>query len=330
MPDQEGLHFGGKKFKPQNRKTGEPQNVKPGEEALENEKIPECKPLLILHFAVLRFCGLNFFSRNATPANSLDLIRQTPFIWRPQTRLLLKNNQFNFTFKNFSNMLKALKLFLIPIVAIVAVMVACNKSSDQTTEELVDQALYSAQERGGMGRFGCYELVFPVTIVLPDGSTAEVNSYDEVKQALRAYFEANGPRPHHGNRPHLSFEFPISVVTEDGEIITLDSEEQLRRLRADCAGATFGNHGPQGHGQHGLSCFDIVFPITIAFPDGTTAEAADRQALHLLIRTWRKNNPGATERPKIVFPLTVKMDDDGTLVTVNSPEELRQLKQDCE
>ncbi|MFN0174996.1 MAG: hypothetical protein ACKVU0_10145 [Saprospiraceae bacterium] len=229
-------------------------------------------------------------------------------------------------------MIKALKLFFLPIVAIMAVMVACNKSTELTTEELVDQALYSAQERGGMGRFGCYELVFPLTIVLPDGSTAEVNSYEEVKQALRAFFEANGggPRPHHRHRPHLSFEYPISVISQDGDIITVDSEEQLRRLRADCAGATFANHDPRGHGQHGLACFDIVFPIRVGFPDGTVVEVADRQALRLLIRTWRENNPGATERPRILFPLTVKMEDDGSLVTLNSPEELRQLKEDCE
>lgn len=229
-------------------------------------------------------------------------------------------------------MLKALKFFFLPIVVIMAVMVACNKSTDLSTEELVDQALYSAQERGGMGRFGCYELVFPVTLVLPDNSTVEVNSYDEMKQALRTYFEANGGggHGHHGNRPQISFAFPISVIAEDGAIITVDSEEALRTLRAECAGSTFGNHGPQGHGQHGLKCFDIVFPITVQFPDGTTAEAADRQALHQLIRTWKQNNPGATERPQIVFPLTVKMDDDGSLVTVNSPEELRRLKQDCE
>lgn len=230
-------------------------------------------------------------------------------------------------------MLKALKFFLLPLVALVAFTIACNKSSETTTEELIDQALYSAQERGGMGRFGCYELVFPATIVLPDGSNVTVNSYDEIKDALRAFFEANGgggAHPHHGARPHISFVFPISVVNEDGEIITVDSDEQLRELRIACAGNTFGNHGPQGHGQHGLSCFEIVFPITIAFPDGTTAEAADRQALHQLIRAWREANPGATERPQIVFPLTVKMTDDGSLVTVNSREELRQLKEDCE
>jgi hypothetical protein len=229
-------------------------------------------------------------------------------------------------------MLKVLKSLVLPLALIMGLVVACNKSSELTTEELLDQALYSAQERGGMGRFGCYELVFPVTIILPDASTTEVNSYDELKQALRTYFDANGGghHQHHGNRPNLSFEFPISVVSEDGEIITVDSDIQLMSIRVACAGATFGNHDPRGHGQHGLSCFDIVFPITIKFPDGTTAEATDRLALRQLIRTWKTNNPDATERPQIVFPLTVKIDEDGSLVTVNNREELRRLKEGCE
>ncbi|MBN8679450.1 MAG: hypothetical protein J0M29_14570 [Chitinophagales bacterium] len=170
--------------------------------------------------------------------------------------------------------------------------------------------------------YGCYELVFPVSIVLPDSSTVEVSSYEEMKQALRNYFQANGGGGHQGHhggpRPHLGFVFPISVLSQDGEIITVNNVDELRALREECGGGTFGHHGHQGHGQHGLTCFEIVFPITIEFPDGTTAEAADRQALHQLIRTWKQNNPGVQGRPKMVFPITVKMDEDGSVVTVNS------------
>lgn len=143
-----------------------------------------------------------------------------------------------------------------------------------------------------------------------------------MKQALRNYFQANGgggQQGHHGGpRPHLGFVFPISVLSQDGEIITVNNVDELRALREECGGGTFGHHGHQGHGQHGLTCFEIVFPITIEFPDGTTAEAADRQALHQLIRTWKQNNPGVQGRPKMVFPITVKMDEDGSVVTVNS------------
>ena len=171
-----------------------------------------------------------------------------------------------------------------------------------------------------------YELVFPVTIALPNGRTVEVDSYDEIAAQLRAYFEANSGKRR--ARLHFDFVYPFAVVTQDGELLSVESEEQLRRLRAACAG-TFGTHGPRGHGQHGLSCFEVVFPVTIAFPDGTTAEAADRQAANQLLRTWAHNNPGSEERPVITFPMTVKMTRSGDLVTVNSPDELRSLKAGC-
>ncbi len=231
--------------------------------------------------------------------------------------------------------MKSLKLFLLPVIAFVAIVVACHKADDMlTTNEAVDEALFSAQERGGLGRFGCYELVFPVTIALPDSSTVVANSYDEIKAALRAYFEANGPAQgnhhHHPNiRAHFSFVFPISVLSQDGEVITVNSDEDLRALRAACAG-TFDHHNPMGHGDHGLSCFEIVFPVTVAFPDSTTATATDRQALHLIIRTWHQANPGVQGRPHIVFPLTVQLTEDSTLVTVANREELHALKESCE
>ena len=227
-------------------------------------------------------------------------------------------------------MKKALKFLLLPALALAAFFFACTKSDELTVDEAVDETLYSVQERGGMGRYGCYELVFPVSIVLPNGTTVEVESYDAIKQQLRTWFEGNSDRrrPHRGARPLVNFVFPISVVTEDGDVLSVEDENTLLRLRAECAG-TFDQHGPRGHGHHGLSCFEVVFPITIEFPDGSTATADSRQAMHQLLRTWQQNNPGNTERPKMVFPITVKMADDGTLVTVNSRDELRALKADC-
>ncbi len=226
-------------------------------------------------------------------------------------------------------MKKVIGYFLLPTLLMLAFFTACNKdNSTEAVEEAVDEALYSVQERGGMGRYGCYELVFPLSITLPDNTTAEIESYDDLKQTLRSYFQANGGgKPK--KRPQIQFVFPISVVSQDGEIITVASQEEMLALRADCPG-TFDKHGPRGHGDRGLSCFELTFPVTILFPDSTTATAADRQALHELIRTWRKDNPGVRQRPQLTFPITVKMKDDGTLVTVNSREELRQLKEDCE
>ncbi len=225
-------------------------------------------------------------------------------------------------------MVKALKFFLPFAFAAAGWWLACNKADDLLSEEeAVDQALFAAQERGGLGSYGCYEIVFPVTIQLPNGTTAEVNSYEEITRLLRAFFETNG-RPKRGMRHAFSFVFPIAVVGQDGQVITVENDEQMRRLRAQCAG-TFDRHGPNGHGRYGVACFEIQYPITIVFPDGTTAQAENRRTFHQLLRTWRQNNPTSTEHPTIGFPIVVKMRRTGELITVNSAEELRNLKSSC-
>ncbi len=228
-------------------------------------------------------------------------------------------------------MAKTLK-FLLPTAWMMAVLFfACTKADELLSlEDATDEALYAVQERGGLGSYGCYELVFPVTIQLPNGTTAEVNSYEEIAQQLRAYFEANGrPKRGRGARPHFSFVFPISVVNSNGEVITVESDEQLRQLRAACPG-TFDKRGPKGHGHHGVACFEFVFPITIAFPDGTTAQADSKRAMRQLIHTWKRNNPTSTERPTLVFPLQVKMRSTGEVITVNDADELAALKAGCQ
>lgn len=237
----------------------------------------------------------------------------------------------------YKHMMRATLLLLI---AGMAGFFACSKTeTTQTVEDAVDETLYSIQERGGMGKYGCYELVFPVTLNFPDNTTLEVNSYEEMKDALRAWFEANGGNPggghHHGHGQdstfvHPTLAFPLTVISPDGTLITVNNEAELHDLKVDCGGGTFGHHGHQGHGQHGLACFEIQFPVTVLFPDSTTAEAADQAALHALLKDWKKNNPGSKARPEIVFPITVVMKDDGTVVTVNSKDELKDLKEDCD
>lgn len=234
-----------------------------------------------------------------------------------------------------------LKISLLIMVVGVTTFIGCKKDNTaQTVEESVDEALFSIQERGGMGKYGCYELVFPVTVNFPDSTSLEVNSYDEFKDALRSWFEANGGgnnggghHQHHGagaNQPHPTLAFPLTVISPDGELITVNSESELHDLKVACGGDKFGHHGPKGHGQHGLACFEIQFPLTIQFPDSTTAVAADKATLHTLLHDWKENNPGSKTRPEIVFPVQVVMKDDGTVVTVNSKAELKDLKENCD
>lgn len=234
------------------------------------------------------------------------------------------------------------KAALLFFLAGLAIFFACNKdNTTQTATDYLDSSLYSIQERGGLGKYGCYELVFPVTLNFPDSTTQVVNSYDEMKAAITAWFQANGggnpggghDHHHHmdpsGNLEHPTLAFPLSVIAPDGTLITVNSESELHDLQVSCGGGTFGQHDHHGHSQHGLTCFEIQFPITVQFPDSTTATAADHKALHQLLEEWKHNNPTATSHPEIVFPITVIMKADSTVVTVNSKDELKALKDGC-
>ena len=204
--------------------------------------------------------------------------------------------------------------------------VGCQEEeSAADVENYVLQSTYEIDERSGTGMAGCYELVFPVTLQFPDSTTQEVASYEEMKQAIRDWFEANNvqPRPHH--RPFLAF--PYDVITADGELITVSNIEELRDLRRACIAAGFGpNHN--GHLGKDRHCFKPVFPFTLEFPDGTLVTVTTPQELKQAIRTWKEANPGSQERPQFVFPITVQLRD-GTQVVINTAEELAALKQEC-
>ncbi|MCR9286314.1 MAG: hypothetical protein NXI23_02880 [Bacteroidetes bacterium] len=218
-------------------------------------------------------------------------------------------------------MKQILKFSMVFAFAMAAFFTSCDKSTLTTQEgvfEFTDEAMFTLQESGSIGRKGCFELVFPITIEFPDSTTADVNDYDELRTAIKEWKEAN---PDAQEKPN--FVFPIEVISEDGEVISVANKAELFELKKDCKGNF---NRPKGHKCK--PCFELVFPLTIEFPDGTTQEVADRSELKTTIREWKQNNQGSDERPAIVFPIDVEMED-GTIVPVNSKEELKELRESC-
>ena len=163
-----------------------------------------------------------------------------------------------------------MKKILFPVLVLALALSACNKTDeDLNAEDMLDQSLYALESRSGLGCYGCFELVFPVAFTLPDGTTTgELNSYEEIRQTLHRWFQANGiERGRRGRRAamwqmgdtHPSFVFPITVVTQDGETVSIEDETALRRLAADCRG-TFSRYDWRGHSRRGIACFEVVFP----------------------------------------------------------------------
>lgn len=79
-------------------------------------------------------------------------------------------------------------------------------------------------------------------------------------------------------------------------------------------------------GKHG--CFEFVWPIALEFSDGSSSEYADQDALRAGIKAWKEANPDVDTKPILVFPLDI-LDDEGTLFTITSQEELREVVSSC-
>jgi hypothetical protein len=224
----------------------------------------------------------------------------------------------------FNKFIKLFSLFL--LLASAGLLTSCEKEDTLSdTENFILQSTFEIQERSGVGMRGCYELVFPVTIQFADSTSQEVDGYEALKLAIREWFVANkgtDPRP---ARPYLVM--PYDVINDAGEVITIETKEELGVLRKACIQDKFDKDRP-GHGSD-RPCFKPVFPLSIEFPNGTVVTFDTPQALRHALHAWKKDHPGATDHhPMLVFPITVKMAD-GTLVVVNNKEELRALKEDC-
>jgi len=164
----------------------------------------------------------------------------------------------------------------------------------------------------------CYTTVYPLTINFPDGSAVEVADKAAAKEAKAAYKTAN---PDSEEKPTIAM--PFDVQLKDSTIVTIASEEDLAALKETCGG------GKGNRGEKGGNCYTVVYPLTINFPDGTSATVADKAEEKAAKKAFKAANPDNKERSTIAFPYEVTLADE-TIVTVESDEDVAALKENCE
>lgn len=237
------------------------------------------------------------------------------------------------------------------ILAVAAFTAACDK---EQTDSLTDNAAVDtrtvtnvemvAMEVDGMEHGPrCFSLVFPVTVLYPNGDTQVATDATALRGLFRTWREQN---PNAMERPTLQYPYWITM-NDDGSEVEITSHEDLRAVLADCrANAPGGGpgHGPgqggpgydPGHNGPGFGfnspCFSLDFttPITINLPGQGDVTVSSEEELRAAIRDWRENNPGPVdERPSLVMPYTVVFDD-GTTFTVNEEADLAELREICQ
>jgi len=207
---------------------------------------------------------------------------------------------------------------------VASLMTSCSDTDELiNVEDFVGEAVFSMESQGKIGKFGCNDFVFPITVIFPDESSANVEDYESLRATITTWKEAN---PESEDKPTLSF--PLEVTTEDGEVVSVADREELGALRRACRRSHHDGKWRRGRGLRN-ACFDPVFPLTIEFPNGSILEAATPRTLKNALRAWRRAVDNPQGRPMLVFPITVEYED-GTQVEVESKEALKELKDQCE
>lgn len=143
------------------------------------------------------------------------------------------------------------------------------------------------------GWIGCYEISFPVSLELQDGTIVEAENDEELSVIL---LQENV----------VSFAFPLDLIDpQTGIVSTVNSNEELDLLLISCYDLgdlilpleiLLETHG---------TCFDAVFPLTVITQDGNQYEVNTIEELEAY------ENQGAS----IITPFTIVLPD-GTSLTV--------------
>lgn len=156
----------------------------------------------------------------------------------------------------------------------------------------------------------CFEFVYPIILIMPDDSSITLESKEDWS-LKKDWYAAN---PDATERPELVF--PVDVTLEDGTVQTLIDSDELSTIKDSCK-----------KGKDKRKCFKLVLPVSFTMEDASVIEVTERADFKLL-RAWKKDNPDATVKPAINFPIDIEYKD-GTIETIEDQESYTAAKESC-
>lgn len=168
------------------------------------------------------------------------------------------------------------------------------------------------------GEIACYGVEFPFSVIVSNGNTVVVNNHDELC-ALMVSGTIDG------------YVYPLTLIDGEGNTIVINSDEELQDAVEDCwDGGVFiepdftlliliaaSNDGA----SPSEGCFDIVYPVSLVYTDGTVQEVGTFAEL-----TQVDFSTGAA----VSYPFSVVPNSTGDVTEVTSFEDLEVILEDCE
>jgi len=179
------------------------------------------------------------------------------------------------------------------------------------------------REFDGEKDWRCFNLVFPITFNMPDGSSVIVESDEEGNwDVIKLWYEAN---PDSEEKPEM--EFPI-VINYENDTYTLNSSDELQGAYSRCE-----PRRKRDEHERKRHCFSLVYPVSYALPDGSVMDvASDDEEGWAAVKSWYGDN---TEfegvMPELTYPVDIlyETEEGETVITINSDEEMGVAKRDC-
>ena len=178
----------------------------------------------------------------------------------------------------------------------------------------------------------CFTLVFPVTFIVPDGTTFDVASDDEAGwQALKAWYEAN---PESEAMPALSYPVSIMYRDEEGEnIVIINNEEEMHSAKEECREMwdEEEDEWDEEEDDWDEECYSFVYPLTFIVSDGSSfvINSEEDESGWYAIRRWYEENPNTEEEPSLSYPVDVITwdNEESVTTTITTSEELESFEQ---
>ena len=169
---------------------------------------------------------------------------------------------------------------------------------------------------GEKRNWNCFDIVYPITIMLPNGSSYLIDSEEDSDlETIKSYYEEN-----QGADERPSIIFPVNIIDHEGETKAINSEEEMEDAYRHCS----------GRDRDKRECFGLVFPVTYIMPDGSSYEIADDDDESWAeLKAWYDANPEAEERPELQYPVDIMYESEDRTVTISNEEEMLAAKEEC-
>ena len=151
----------------------------------------------------------------------------------------------------------------------------------------------------------CFDLVYPLTIVNPEGEVLTVDSENNLHEYIDQYYE----NCNSNDCGDFNLYYPLTVeyyseTNDQVQTLTINSEEELEALLDEYC---------YDEGWDDETCGEIVYPVTVEAPNGEQFTANSEEEVYVFMQDWYSNNCNAVECDddfEVVYPITMEFEDE--------------------